>query len=143
MPEPFVIQPRAASAIAERALPPRATVTADAGLTIPVQPPSATSAYRAHPALATISAYLDDPLVTDVFANGATGLFVDRGSGAIAVTGWRAAEADVRALAVALVGLGGRHIDHASPCVDVRLDDGVRVHAVLPPVAADGTAISI
>jgi pilus assembly protein CpaF len=143
MPDPFVIQPRVASATVERALPPRAAVTPDAAMTIPVQPPSAAAAYRAHPALAAISAYLDDPLVTDVFVNGETGLFVDRGSGAVAVTGWRAAEADVRALAVALVGLGGRHIDHASPCVDVRLDDGVRVHAVLPPVAADGTAISI
>ena len=57
--------------------------------------------------------------------------------------GWRAAEEEVRELAVALIGLGGRHIDDATPCVDVRLDGGIRVHAVLPPVAAEGTAISI
>lgn len=71
------------------------------------------------------------------------GLFVDRGKGAVPVPSWRAPEDDVRELAVALIGLGGRHIDDATPCVDVRLDDGVRVHAVLPPVAAEGTAISI
>ncbi|GAA1968340.1 hypothetical protein GCM10009776_34240 [Microbacterium deminutum] len=49
----------------------------------------------------------------------------------------------MRALAVALIGIGGRHIDDATPCVDVRYEDGVRVHAVLSPVAAEGTAISI
>lgn len=101
------------------------------------------AAYRDHPSLAALSEYLDDPGVTDVFVNGADGLFVDRGDGAVGVAAWRAAEEDVRALAVALIGMGGRHIDDASPCVDVRLEDGVRVHAVLPPIAAEGTAISI
>lgn len=87
--------------------------------------------------------YLDDPDVTDLFVNGATGLFVDRGAGASPAREWRAREEDVRDLAVALIGLGGRHIDDATPCVDVQLDGGIRVHAVLPPVSAEGTAISI
>ena len=116
MPDPFVVQPRAGAAGPAR---PR------------------------HAVLAPLSDYLDDPDVTDVFVNGGSGLFVDRGGGAVAVPGWRAAEADVRELAVALIGLGGRHIDDATPAVDVRLDGGLRVHAVLPPVAAQGTAISI
>ena len=71
------------------------------------------------------------------------GLFVDRGSGADPVSGWRASEREVRDLAVALVGLGGRHLDDQAPCVDVRLDSGIRVHAVLAPVATTGTALSI
>lgn len=95
------------------------------------------------PVLAPLSAYLDDPGVTDLFVNGAAGLFVDRGSGPVEAREWRATEADVRELAVALIGLGGRHLDDAAPCVDVRLGGGIRVHAVLPPVAAGGTAISI
>ncbi len=81
--------------------------------------------------------------MTDLFINGSRGLFVDRGSGPHQVTGWRAAEEEVRELAVALIALGGRHIDDATPCVDVRLEDGMRVHAVLPPVSASGTALSI
>lgn len=96
-----------------------------------------------HPSLAPLAAYLDDPDVTDVFVNGADGLFVDRGRGAERETRWRASEEEVRALAVALISLGGRHVDDSSPCVDVRLDGGVRVHAVLPPVSADGTLISL
>lgn len=96
-----------------------------------------------HPALEPLAAYLDDPEVTDIFINGSAGLFVDRGAGAVAVPRWRAADADVRDLAVALIGLGGRHIDDATPCVDVRLAGGIRVHAVLPPVAPEGAIVSI
>lgn len=94
-------------------------------------------------ALEPFAGFLDDSEVTDLFVNGAAGLFVDRGAGPMRITSWRAAEPDVRELAAALVGLGGRHIDDATPCVDVRLDGGLRVHAVLPPVAPDGTLISI
>jgi pilus assembly protein CpaF len=41
------------------------------------------------------------------------------------------------------MSLAGRHIDEATPCVDARLADGIRVHAVLPPIAVSGTTISI
>ncbi len=103
----------------------------------------AASAGERHPSLAPFAVYLDDPTVTDIFVNGAAGLFVDRGAGAVAAREWRATEEEVRDLAVSLIGHGGRHIDDAAPCVDVRLDGGIRVHAVLPPVAPEGTAISI
>lgn len=95
------------------------------------------------PAFGPLAEHCEDEAVTDVFVNGADGLFVDRGSGTEAVPGWRASEREVRDLAVALVGLGGRHLDDQSPCVDVRLDSGIRVHAVLAPVSTTGTALSI
>ena len=95
------------------------------------------------PAMAFLRPFLDDPLVTDLFVNGDRGLFVDRGAGVERVPSWRATEGEVRRLAVRLIALGGRHLDDASPCVDVRLDRGVRVHAVLAPVAASGTSISV
>lgn len=94
------------------------------------------------PAFGPLLSHLDDA-VTDVFVNGVGGLFLDRGHGAEPVVGWRASEREVRELAVALVGLGGRHLDDQAPCVDVRLDSGVRVHAVLSPVSTTGTALSI
>lgn len=95
------------------------------------------------PALLPFATHLADPEVTDVFVNGTAGLFVDRGAGVVAVPGWHATEEEVRDLAVDLIGAGGRHLDDAAPCVDVRLDGGIRVHAVLAPVAPDGTMISI
>lgn len=96
-----------------------------------------------HPALAPLRSHLTDPDVTDVFVNGGDGLFVDRGNGPEPVDDWRADADEVRALAVALIGVGGRHLDDATPCVDVRWEHGARVHAVLPPVARSGATISI
>ena len=34
-------------------------------------------------------------------------------------------------------------LDDGSPCVDVRLDGGYRVHAVLPPISTAGTLLSV
>jgi pilus assembly protein CpaF len=131
MPEPFVVRPRG-DAARSPASGPAAGRSAAARRTIPD-----------HPALDALEPYLSDPDVTDVFVNGASGLFVDRGHGAERVAAWRADEAAVRDLAVALIGIGGRHLDDLTPLVDVRWEHGARVHAVLPPVACAGAAISI
>ncbi|KZE91784.1 putative conjugal transfer protein [Microbacterium sp. TNHR37B] len=93
--------------------------------------------------MASLAPYLSDPDVTDVFINGTDGLFVDRGRGTEHIATWQADDRAVRDLAVALIGIGGRHLDDLTPLVDVRWDDGVRVHAVLAPVSCTGAAISI
>ncbi len=95
------------------------------------------------PAFGPLAVHCADERVTDLFLNGARGLFIDRGAGAEPVPGWSASEREVRDLAVALIGAGGRHLDDQSPLVDVRLDSGIRVHAVLAPVATGGTALSV
>ncbi|MET0297961.1 MAG: TadA family conjugal transfer-associated ATPase [Microbacterium sp.] len=130
MPQPFVVRPRG-------------DATSTTMSTSTPEPARRRLAGSGHAALEPFARYLEDPDVTDLFVNGSAGLFVDRGRGPVAVPEWRAGEDDVRDLAIALIGLGGRHIDQASPCVDVRLDGGMRVHAVLSPVSIDGTAISI
>lgn len=95
------------------------------------------------PAVDPLREYLLDPEVTDVFVNGERGLFLDRGNGAERVEGWHPDDAEVRALAVTLIALGGRHLDDATPYADVRWAGGIRVHAVLAPVSCEGAAISI
>jgi pilus assembly protein CpaF len=81
--------------------------------------------------------------VTDVFLNGDGSVWADRGDGAAPVDGVRVPASVARDLAVRLVALGGRHLDEATPAVDVRLGDGVRVHAVLPPVSGGGALVSV
>jgi pilus assembly protein CpaF len=81
--------------------------------------------------------------VTDVFVNPDGSVWCDAGQGAAAVDGMRLPPDEARELAVRLVSLGGRHVDEATPAMDVRLGDGVRVHAVLPPVSPGGAALSI
>ncbi len=97
----------------------------------------------AHAALDRLRPLLSDPAVTDVFINGSDGVFVDRGTGIEPVAGLSLDAAAVRALAIDLIAVGGRHLDDATPLVDVRWEHGARVHAVLEPVACGGAAISI
>lgn len=80
--------------------------------------------------------------VTDVLVNGASSAWVDRGAGLECVDPGFAGEEEVRRLAQRLAAVGGRRLDDASPCVDVRLPDGVRFHAVLAPLAHPGTVLS-
>src|SRR5215207_9388388 len=94
-------------------------------------------------ALGPLAPFAASGPVTDLLVNGERGLWIDRGGGAEHEPGWAADEGEVRALAVRLIARGGRHIDEATPAVDVRLGRGIRVHAVLPPVSSNGTLISV
>ena len=92
---------------------------------------------------ARLDSYLHDPEVTDILISAHAGLWIDKGAGLVRDVAWSASEIEVRHLAVDLIGHGGRHIDQAHPCVDVRLPGNIRVHAVLEPIASSGTTISI
>ncbi len=86
---------------------------------------------------------LTQPGVTDVLVNGPGSVWVDAGDGPRRSGLVIEDEAAVRRLAVRLVAAGGRRLDDAAPYADARLADGTRVHAVLPPLAPDGTCISL
>jgi pilus assembly protein CpaF len=86
---------------------------------------------------------LEQPGVTDVLVNGPDSVWIDRGGGLVRANVRLADEAAVRALAQRLAALAGRRLDDASPYVDAALPDGTRLHAVLPPVAAAGTCLSL
>lgn len=95
-------------------------------------------------AFGTLAPFVADGDVTDLFVNGPESLYVDRGDGAALEPSWSSpGEAALRALAVRIIARGGRHIDEAEPAIDVRVGDGIRVHAVLPPVSTGGTVLSI
>ncbi|BCW37585.1 hypothetical protein StoSoilA2_36410 [Arthrobacter sp. StoSoilA2] len=84
-----------------------------------------------------------DPSVTDIFVNGPQSVWLDRGRGLERSPVHFDSEQQVRALAARLVSAGGRRLDDGSPCVDVRLKGGYRVHAVLAPISTAGTLLSI
>lgn len=97
----------------------------------------------ARAALGPLAAAVADPDVTDVFVTADGSVWADTGAGAQRVAGLRLDPGAARALAVGLIAAGGRHVDEATPCADVRLGDGMRVHVALPPIAWAGTAISL
>ncbi len=90
-----------------------------------------------------LASFVAEADVTDIFVNGPSQIWVDRGAGPVHEESVCLPATDLRQLAVRLVGLGGRHIDEATPCVDVRLFDGIRIHAVLSPISPLGTLLSI
>ncbi|HEX7355842.1 MAG TPA: TadA family conjugal transfer-associated ATPase [Mycobacteriales bacterium] len=86
---------------------------------------------------------LDDPAVTDVLVHRGGEVWVDRGDGLRRSPVRVGGEAAVRRLAARLVASAGRRLDAAQPWADATLPDGHRCHAVLPPLAVDGTCLSL
>lgn len=90
-----------------------------------------------------VAALIADPQVTDVLVNGPREIWVERADRLERVEMEFQDEAAVRRLAQRLAVQAGRRLDDASPFVDARLPDGTRLNAVLPPIAVNGTAISL
>jgi pilus assembly protein CpaF len=93
--------------------------------------------------LGPLSGLVRDDRVTDVLVNGPRQVWVDRGAGLVPAGVSFPDEAAVRQLAVRLAARAGRRLDDAQPFVDARLPEGVRLHAVLPPLAVRGTTVSL
>ena len=81
--------------------------------------------------------------VTDVLVNGPNNVWIDRGTGLERTDVVFRSDDEVRKLAQRLASSVGRRLDDSTPFVDARLPDGTRLHAVIPPVAVEGTLISI
>ena len=80
--------------------------------------------------------------VTDVLVSGGR-TWIDRGHGLEPVPAASMEEPQARALAVRMAASAHKRLDDACPVVDATLPDGTRLNAVLPPLSADGTLISL
>jgi pilus assembly protein CpaF len=90
-----------------------------------------------------IQSLLDDPDVSEVMVNGPKKVYVEK-KGKLIKTGvtFENNDAILRVIDRIILPLG-RRVDADSPTVDARLPDGSRVNAVIPPVAIDGSSITI
>lgn len=90
---------------------------------------------------------LADPNVTDVLVTAPDRVWVDRGHGPTLTHITFPDDAAVRRLAQRLALFAGRRLDDAQMWVDGRLpghgEFGVRLHAVLSPIAQGGTCLSL
>ena len=91
---------------------------------------------------------LRDPEVTDVLVTAPDEVWVDRGDGLCRSAVTFSDEEAVRRLAQRLAVATGRRLDEAQPWVDGWLPgagagEAVRMHAVLPPIAVNGTCLSL
>jgi len=86
---------------------------------------------------------LRDPDVTEIMVNGPHMIFVEKHGRIHPVAASFTSDAHLRRTIDKIVGRVGRRVDEAQPMVDARLLDGSRVNAVIPPVALDGSMLTI
>jgi pilus assembly protein CpaF len=93
--------------------------------------------------LGPLEELLADPAVEEVMVNGHERVYVERG-GRIERTEVRfPSEGALRDAIERILTPLARRVDELSPMVDARLEDGSRVHVVIPPLAVDGPTLSI
>nr|WP_245192548.1 CpaF family protein [Arthrobacter pigmenti] len=86
---------------------------------------------------------LDDPDITEIMVNRMDQIYVEK-DGKLVLTGSRfSSEEHLRRVIERIVSKVGRRIDESSPFVDARLEDGSRVNAVIPPLAVNGSSLTI
>ena len=90
-----------------------------------------------------IEPFLRDPDLTEVMVNGPFDIWIERSGRLTKVEGAFNDEAHLRRTIDKIVSRIGRRVDEASPMVDARLPDGSRVNAVIPPLAVDGSLLTI
>ena len=93
--------------------------------------------------LGALEALLEDPQVTEIMVNGPKTIFIER-RGRIAQCELEFEnEAQLRRVIDRIVARIGRRVDESSPMVDARLQDGSRVNIVIPPLAVQGSSVTI
>ncbi len=93
--------------------------------------------------LGPLERMLEDDSVTEIMVNSFEQVYVER-RGHLTLTSSRfTSEAHLRRIIERIVSKVGRRIDESSPLVDARLADGSRVNAVVPPLAVDGSSLTI
>ncbi len=82
------------------------------------------------------------PQLTDILVNRFDDVWVDQGTGLGKTKAAWPSEQAARDFASHLAALGHRRLDEAHPFVDLQLENGIRFHAALPPLAVAGIAMS-
>lgn len=90
-----------------------------------------------------IQPLLADPDVSEIMVNGTKSIYIEK-AGRLTVADIRFSdESSLRKVINRIVAPLGRRIDESSPMVDARLPDGSRVCAVIPPLAVDGSSLTV
>ena len=93
--------------------------------------------------LGPLETLLKDDTVNDILVNGPQQIFVER-DGRLELTDITFKdERHLLRIIDKIVSAVGRRVDESNPYVDARLADGSRFNAMVPPIAVDGSLVSI
>jgi pilus assembly protein CpaF len=90
-----------------------------------------------------IEPMLRDPEITEIMVNAWDRIYVERYGHIHEADAAFMDEQHLRRVIDKIVSRIGRRIDESSPMVDARLPDGSRINAVVPPLALDGSLLTI
>ena len=94
--------------------------------------------------LGILQPLMDDPRVEEIIVNGPLRIFTIRDGRKEQATGiYFETDDELRQLVKRAVSSAGRRLDEASPMVDVRLRDGSRLNAIVPPASTRWTSVTI
>jgi pilus assembly protein CpaF len=93
--------------------------------------------------LGPLEPLMRDPTISDILINGPKTVYVERNGQLEQSPVVFNNEKHLLQIVQRICGRVGRRVDETSPMVDARLPDGSRVNAVIPPLALDGTLLSI
>ncbi|WP_170337913.1 CpaF family protein [Ruegeria arenilitoris] len=93
--------------------------------------------------LGPLETLLQDDSVSDILVNGPHQIFVERfGKLELSDVSFKD-EKHLMRIIDKIVSAVGRRVDESNPYVDARLRDGSRFNAMVPPIAVDGSLVSI
>ncbi|GFE65405.1 CpaF family protein [Litoreibacter roseus] len=93
--------------------------------------------------LGPLEPLLKDESVNDILVNGPNRVFIEV-DGKLSLTNTRFKdERHLLRIIDKIVSAVGRRVDESNPYVDARLKDGSRFNAMVPPIAVDGSLVSI
>ncbi len=93
--------------------------------------------------LGPLEPLLKDETINDILVNGPQQIFIER-AGKLQLTDITFKdERHLLRIIDKIVSAVGRRVDESNPYVDARLADGSRFNAMVPPVAVDGSLVSI
>ena len=93
--------------------------------------------------LGPLEGLLSDPSISDILVNRFDQVYVERHGKLEPTEVTFKDERHLQQIIERIVSSIGRRIDESSPMVDARLADGSRVNAIIPPLALDGSVLSI
>ena len=101
------------------------------------------SLYDSFRRLDILQELLDDKDVTEIMINGAGKIFIEKKGNMVLWNRRFEKTEQLEDIIQQIVGKVIRIVNVSSPIADARLEDGSRVHIVLPPVALDGPVVTI
>jgi pilus assembly protein CpaF len=87
--------------------------------------------------------YFEDPAVSEIMVNGPNQIFVEKNGKLILTDAKYESEIQLRMAINHIINPFGRYVNYKHPMVDAHLKDGSRINAIIPPVAQQGSCISI